>query len=126
MRTLIQMGLVISAALMCLAGSPGEAFAKHADPTIQIRYARDGGLRLSIGEHWVSHYRQHRHGVAHRRERRLVAMRERLLLAADRALHAGEVRKARGLFARAIEVEERWNGHGSDRRHHRHGRWRRH
>jgi hypothetical protein len=125
MRTLMQTGLVISAAAMCLAGSPGEAFAEHADPTIQIRYARDGGFRLSIGEHRVSHYRQHRHGAVHRRERRLVAMRERLLLAADRALHAGELRRARRLFSRAIEVEERRSGQGSDRRHHRRDRWRR-
>ncbi len=125
MRTLLQTGLVISALAMCQAGFPGEASAGHADPTLQIRVARDGGFRLSIGEHRVSHYRRHSHGMAHRIERRLVTKRERLLHAANRALYAGEVRKARRLFARAIEVEERRKDHGSDRSRHHHGRRRR-
>ena len=108
MRRLIRPGLLFSVVLLCAAAKPGEAAAEHSAPYIQIGATRDGSFHLRLGHPDIAYPRVAR--AEHRRDRRLVAQRERLSRASQRALRAGEFRRARRLFLRAARVEARRRG----------------
>ncbi len=117
MRRLNRLALLLSLVLLCAAATPREASAEHGAPYIQIGATRDGGFHLRVGHRYIAHPREVAR-AEHRRDHRLSAQRGRLSRAAQRALRAGELRRARQLFLRATRVEARRLG-----RTHRHDEW---
>ncbi len=113
MRTLTRTGLMIAAAVFCVAALPHAASA-HPDAVLRIG-GPDAGIQLRIRYPFVYHEPQ-RVGFGYRRERRLVERRDWLQRAAVRALRAGELREARRLFSRAVDVEARRRGRRAGRR----------
>ena len=113
MRTLTRTGLMIAAAVFCVAALPRTASA-HTDAVIRI-VVRYSGVHLRIRYPLVYHEPQ-RIGFGYRRERRLVERRDWLQRAAVRALRAGELREARRLFSRAVDLEARRRGRRAGRR----------